>query len=185
MLIRIFDISISFLALLFLSPLIILIYCIVFFDNKSPFFFQERVGKDIKKFNLIKFRTMLPGTNSCATHLVDPSRVTFTGNFLRKSKLDEIPQLWNVLIGEMSLVGPRPCLFTQIELIKKRKEYNLHKVKPGITGLAQIKGIDMSEPSYLVNTEHKMITNFNLVSYFIYIFLTLIGLGFGDRTNKK
>ena len=185
MLVRILDITISFVAILILSPFMIFIYLVIFLENKSPIFFQYRVGKNMKKFKLIKFRTMLPGTNSCATHLIDKKRITFTGNFLRKSKIDEIPQLWNVLKGDMSLVGPRPCLFSQIELINKRKEFNIYNVKPGITGLAQIKGIDMSNPSFLVKTEYEMISKFNFLSYLSYIFLTIIGLGYGDKIKTK
>ncbi len=166
-------------------PLIILIFLILYLENKSPFFFQERVGKNFKKFTLIKFRTMSKGTKSCATHLVDSSRITTLGAFLRRTKLDEIPQLWNVLRGEMSFVGPRPCLPIQTELIKFRQELNIHLCLPGITGLAQVRGIDMSDPLLLANTEHEMLKEFNLISYFRFIFITLIGNGFGDRVKKK
>ena len=156
----------------------------LYLENKSPFFFQERVGKNLKSFTLIKFRTMSKGTENCATHLVDSSRITTSGAFLRRTKLDEIPQLLNVLKGEMSFVGPRPCLPIQKELIKFRKELNVHHTLPGITGLAQIKGIDMSDPFFLAKTEHRMIKEFNLIKYFWFIFVTLIGNGFGDKIKK-
>ena len=153
--IRIFDFFIALIGLIFLMPLMIIIFLILYLENKSPFFFQERIGKNLKNFTLIKFRTMSKGTKNCATHLVDSSRITTLGVFLRTTKLDEIPQLWNVLKGEMSFVGPRPCLPIQKELIEFRKELNVHHFQPGITGLAQVRGIDMSQPFLLAKTEHK------------------------------
>ena len=182
--IRIFDFLIALIGIIILMPLMILISLILYLENKSPFFFQERVGKNLKSFTLIKFRTMSKGTENCATHLVDSSRITTSGAFLRRTKLDEIPQLLNVLKGEMSFVGPRPCLPIQKELIKFRKELNVHHTLPGITGLAQIKGIDMSDPFFLAKTEHRMIKEFNLIKYFWFIFVTLIGNGFGDKIKK-
>ena len=183
--VRVFDFLISLIGLITLMPLIIIIYVILIFESKSPLFFQERIGKDLKIFTLIKFRTMSRGTKNCPTHLVESARITFMGSFLRKTKLDEIPQLFNVLKGEMSFVGPRPCLASQYELIKFRKKLNVHTFLPGITGLAQIKGIDMSNPLLLAKTEFEMIRNFNLINYFQFIFKTLIGYGLGDRVKKE
>ena len=183
--IRIFDFLLAFIGLIILMPLIILIFLILYFENKSPLFFQERVGKNLKVFTLIKFRTMATGTKDCPTHLVDPSRITLIGSFLRKTKMDEIPQLWNVLRGEMTFVGPRPCLPSQIELIKFRKKLKVDTFLPGITGLAQIKGIDMSNPLLLTKTELKMMQKFNLIYYFYFIFKTIIGNGSGDRVKSK
>ncbi len=183
--IRIFDFFIALIGLIFLMPLMIIIFLILYLENKSPFFFQERVGKNFKNFTLIKFRTMRKDTQNCATHLVDSSKITALGAFLRRSKLDEIPQLWNVLKGEMSFVGPRPCLPIQKELIKFRQELNIHLSLPGITGLAQVRGVDMSDPLLLAKTEFEMIKKFNIVYYFWFIFITLIGNGFGDRVKKK
>ncbi len=183
--IRMFDLLIALIGIIILMPLMILISLILYLENKSPFFLQKRIGKNLKYFTLIKFRTMSKGTKDCATHLVDPSRITNLGAFLRKTKLDEIPQLWNVLKGEMSFVGPRPCLPIQKELIKFRKELNVHLSLPGITGLAQVRGIDMSKPLLLAKTEHKMIKELNLINYFFFIFITLTGNGFGDRVKKK
>ncbi len=183
--IRIFDFLIALFGIIILMPLMMVIFFILYLENKSPFFFQERIGKNLKNFTLIKFRTMRKGTENCATHLVDASRITNLGSFLRRTKLDEIPQLLNVLKGEMSFVGPRPCLPIQTELIKFRKEFNVHLSLPGITGLAQVRGIDMSQPLLLAKTEHKMIQELNLKNYFWFIFVTMIGSGFGDRVKKK
>ena len=183
--IRIFDFLFALIGIISLMPLMLLIVLILYLENKSPFFFQERIGRNLKNFTLIKFRTMRKGTQNCATHLVDSSRITPLGAFLRRTKLDEIPQLWNVLKGEMSFVGPRPCLPIQEELIKFRKELNVHLSLPGITGLAQVKGIDMSDPLFLAKTEHKMIKEFNIINYFWFIFVTLTGNGFGDKIKKE
>ena len=183
--VRIFDFLFALIGIIGLMPLMLLISLILYLENKSPFFFQERIGKNLKNFTLIKFRTMSKDTNNCATHLVDSSRITTSGAFLRRTKLDEIPQLWNVLKGEMSFVGPRPCLPIQTELINYRKELNIHLSVPGITGLAQVKGIDMSDPLFLAKTEHRMIKEFNLIKYFWFIFVTLTGNGFGDKIKKE
>jgi len=182
---RIFDIVFSFLGLLILSPLILLLLVIGLFNTGSPLFRQERVGMSQKPFQLLKFRSMHVNTQAVATHLVQVSAITKWGSFLRKSKLDELPQLFNVLVGEMSLVGPRPNLYSQIELILERDCKGVYAVRPGITGLAQIHKIDMSTPSLLATTDAKMIAELNAVQYFKYIFLTVFGKGFGDRVKKK
>ena len=124
---------------------------------------------------------MRPDTASVATHLADASAVTGFGRFLRRTKLDELPQLWNVLKGDMSLVGPRPCLFNQEELINERAQRGVFNARPGITGLAQIQGIDMSTPELLAKTDAEMLESLNLISYFRFIFLTVLGKGSGDR----
>ena len=155
--IRIFDIFFSLTGIIFLSPFLILLWMIGAFDNGSPIFLQKRVGRNLKSFKLIKFRTMPKKTKSVGTHLIRDIKFTSFGYFLRRTKLDEIPQLFNVLLGDMSLVGPRPCLLNQRKLINERKKRGVFKVKPGITGLAQIRGIDMSTIDLLVKTELEMV----------------------------
>ena len=182
--IRIVDIFLSSFGLIVFSPLICFVYFILYAENRSPIFYQERLGRKMKSFLLVKFRTMNIGTGNYATHLVDPRNISKIGKLLRKSKIDELPQLWNVLKGDMSMVGPRPCLISQQELIQARLKFNILRVKPGITGLAQISGIDMSDPLLLAKTERKMLRNFNILSYFYYIFLTVIGFGLGDRIKE-
>jgi len=181
--IRVLDFLLSFLGLLVLCPLLLLIWFIVRIENETPLFFQKRVGRYQKPFTLVKFRTMRDDTKSLPTHLVDSSAVTLCGRFLRQTKLDELPQLWNVLLGEMSLVGPRPCLFNQRDLISEREALGVFNVRPGITGLSQIKGIDMSFPSLLAKTDSKMLESLNTFHYFRYIILSFIGKGFGDNTK--
>ena len=171
--IRFFDFLFSLIGLIFLSPLIILIFFISLFDNGSPLFTQSRVGYNFKSFSLIKFRTMPMGVRSAGTHLIKNIKLTSFGNFLRTTKIDEITQLVNVLLGDMSLVGPRPCLFNQKKLINERKKRGVFKVRPGITGLAQISGINMKTPTLLSKTDQKMINNMTLYKYFYYIFKTI------------
>lgn len=183
MLNRFLDIFFSMIGLLLLFPLLFVVMVIGWFDTRSPLFRQERVGRYQQPFILLKFRTMRPNTVSVATHLADASAVTSFGSFLRRTKLDELPQLWNVLKGEMSLVGPRPCLFNQSELIEERSKRDVFSVRPGITGLAQVQGFDMSNPELLAETDEKMLELLNLRSYFRYIFLTVLGKGSGDRVK--
>ncbi len=179
--IRLFDMLFSLLGLLLGAPLLLVLGVIGFWDTGSPLFRQQRVGRLQKPFTMIKFRTMRPDTAWVATHLADASAVTAYGRFLRRSKLDELPQLWNVLKGEMSLVGPRPCLFNQEELVEERAKRGVFEARPGITGLAQLRGIDMSSPSVLAQTDAQMMDALNLRDYFRYIFMTLLGRGAGDR----
>ena len=164
----------SFLGLIILSPILILIFIIGYFENGSPLYIQKRIGLNQKSFMLFKFRTMRKETKSAATHLIKNSMITPFGNLLRKIKLDEAPQLWNVLIGDMSLVGPRPCLLNQKKLIIERKKKGVFKVKPGITGLAQVTGINMKTPTLLAKTDQKMIKEMNIYFYFYYILKTLM-----------
>lgn len=179
--IRFFDVLFALLGLIIGLPLLLLLFTVGLFDTGSPIFRQERVGRHRKPFTLVKFRTMKKDTASVASHLATASAITPFGRFLRRTKLDELPQLWNVLKGEMSLVGPRPCLFNQEELIEERERRGVLSVRPGITGLAQVNDIDMSTPGTLAETDQKMLENLTVPAYFRYILMTVSGKGAGDR----
>ncbi|NSY35189.1 sugar transferase [Pseudoalteromonas sp. JC28] len=182
--IRLLDFLFSLFGLLFAFPFLVILYVIGLFDTGSPIFTQERVGRNKKPFTLVKFRTMKVDTASVASHLASTSSITPFGHFLRKTKLDELPQLWNVLKGEMSLVGPRPGLYSQEELTYAREAKDIYLVRPGITGLAQVNEIDMSTPELLATTDRKMIDTLTVANYFRYIVMTVTGSGSGDRVGK-
>ncbi|MDE1210747.1 sugar transferase [Vibrio aestuarianus] len=181
--IRLLDFLAAFFGLLFLWPVLLIVTIIGLFDTGSPIFVQERVGKNKRPFKLIKFRTMSVETKSVASHLANNASITKLGAFLRKTKLDELPQLINVVKGEMSLVGPRPNLFNQEELIKERDALGVYDVLPGITGLAQVQNIDMSTPQLLAKTDKQMIDTLTLKDYFKYILMTATGSGSGDAVK--
>ena len=183
--IRVFDFVFSLLGLVCGFPVLLLLTVIGLFDTGSPIFRQERVGRHKKPFTLVKFRTMRKDTASVASHLASADAITPFGRFLRRTKLDELPQLWNVLKGEMSLVGPRPCLFNQQELIAEREQRGVLNARPGITGLAQVNDIDMSTPKLLAETDQAMLQNLTVGAYFKYIFMTVAGKGAGDRVPGK
>ncbi|MEZ8018167.1 sugar transferase [Vibrio splendidus] len=181
--IRTLDFLAAFFGLLLLWPLLLIVMIVGFFETGSPIFVQERVGRNKKAFSLIKFRTMSVGTKSVASHLTNNASITTLGAFLRKTKIDELPQLINVLKGEMSLVGPRPNLFNQEELIKERDALGVYAVLPGVTGLAQVQNIDMSTPKLLAKTDRKMIDTLTIKGYFKYIVMTATGSGSGDAVK--
>lgn len=180
---RFYDFILSLIIIFFLSPIIILIFLLCWLDTGKPLYIQKRVGKYKKSFYLFKFRTMFINTPSVASHLINKTSVTKFGRIIRKLKFDELPQLLNVIKGDMSLVGPRPCLLNQEKLIKVRDSYNIFSVRPGITGLAQIKGIDMSKPIKLAKTDYFLISTLNHKKYFSYLFLTFLGRGRGDKVK--
>lgn len=146
---RIIDIVLSLIALIILSPIFIAISICIKLQSEGPVFFkQERVGKNKVTFKILKFRTMKIDTpKDTPTHLLkDPEQyITKIGRFLRKTSLDELPQLINILSGQMSIVGPRPCLWNQEDLIEEREKYGANNITPGLTGLAQVSGRDELE----------------------------------------
>lgn len=182
--IRFFDFVSALLGLVFGAPVLAMLAIIGLVDTGSPLFWQVRVGRGKRPFTLVKFRTMKVGTDSVASHLASSSSITLYGRFLRRTKLDELPQLWNVLKGEMSLVGPRPGLFNQHELTEARERYGVFTVRPGITGLSQLNKIDMSTPEFLAVSDAKMIAEMSTSTYFKYIFQTILGKGSGDSVNR-
>ena len=178
---RIFDVIAATLGLLILSPVLLAVFLLLLFMEGSPIFSQTRIGRNQIKFQIFKFRSMRVDTPSLPTHQLGSESVNGLGTFLRKSKLDELPQLFNVLIGNMSLVGPRPNLCEQNELIDERRKRNVYAVRPVITGLAQIKGLDMSKPKLLAELDAEMIDNMTFYKYVSYVLLTITGKGIGDR----
>jgi O-antigen biosynthesis protein WbqP len=183
-LVRALDIVFAFVGLVVASPLLIVLGLIGVLDTGSPLFFQRRVGRRQVPFTLVKFRTMKVGTVSVASHLADPSAITSFGRFLRKTKLDELPQLWNVMIGQMSMVGPRPCLYSQSDLIRERELRDVFNIRPGVTGLAQVMQIDMATPVLLAETDQRLLREMSVAMYLRLIWQTIIGRGSGDRVRQ-
>lgn len=183
--IRIFDVVLSLLGLVIGAPIWAFLLVLGWFDGGPPLFKQERVGRNQEPFTLVKFRTMRADMASVASHLAHASDVTKYGRFLRRTKLDELPQLWNVLKGEMSLVGPRPCLINQYEVIAERESKGVFSARPGITGLAQIKGVDMSTPKLLAELDSRMLKDLSVRAYFSCIIKTVAGAGRGDRIRHE
>lgn len=163
---RILDFVLSLLALILLSPILLIIAIIIKIDSKGPILFkQKRIGLDNKQFNILKFRTMrIEAPNESPTdQLKNPTKwITKSGNVLRKSSLDELPQLINILKEDMSIVGPRPALWNQHKLNKLREENKIHKIKPGLTGLAQINGRDQNNDEEKVYWDKKYLNQFDL-----------------------
>jgi len=154
---RTLDIIISFMALVILSPLLACISIVIKITSEgSTLYWSDRIGKDNILFKMPKFRTMRIDTPIVASHLLaNPDHwVTPSGAFLRKTSLDELPQIWSILIGDMSLVGPRPALFNQVDLIRARTAVGVHQLRPGLTGWAQINGRDEVSIEQKVALDH-------------------------------
>ena len=161
------DFIISLLALIVLALPMVILALIIKLDDRGPVFFkQKRIGKDQKHFMMLKFRTMRTDTpKDTATHLLtDPQKyITKVGRFLRKTSLDELPQLINILCGHMSIVGPRPALWNQFDLIEEREKYGVHQVRPGLTGWAQVNGRDELEIPVKAKLDGEYIEKFGLM----------------------
>ena len=151
---RAFDLILAAVMLAATSPVVLVAILVIRSTSPGPAIFsQVRVGRHGRLFSCHKLRTMRRGTPSLPTHEAPVGSVTVVGKVLRRTKIDELPQLWNVLRGEMSLVGPRPCLPTQTELVERRRSLGVLAALPGITGLSQVRGIDMSDPRRCAETD--------------------------------
>lgn len=184
--IRILDIGLAAGGGLVLLPIGLAAALAIRLGSPGPALFrQARVGRNERVFTCLKLRTMIQGAPSVATHEAPVAAVTALGAGLRRLKIDELPQLWNVLIGEMSLVGPRPCLPVQLELIAERRAHGVFAVRPGITGSAQIKGIDMSTPRALAEEDAHWAARPTLAAYLSCLVKTALGGGQGDRIRAE
>jgi O-antigen biosynthesis protein WbqP len=184
-LIRTFDFVLACAGLLATSPFVLAAAVIVRLTSTGPAIFaQPRVGRHERIFVCYKLRTMKAGTRSAASHEVTAAAITGVGAILRRTKLDELPQLWNVLVGEMSLVGPRPCLPIQRDVIEARRNLQVFAVRPGITGLAQIRDIDMSDAIKLAEVDAQWATQSSVRTYLETILQTICGKGSGDRAGR-
>lgn len=151
---RLFDLTASLIGIIFLSPLMLVVALAIWTQRDGPIVFaQERVGQKEQPFVCYKFRTMPVDTPQVATHELAESDISALGAKLRRYKLDELPQLYNVLAGDMSLVGPRPCLPSQVDLVDARSKVGVFALRPGITGLGQIRGVDMRNPEELAKID--------------------------------
>lgn len=182
---RTFDLLVSAFGLIVLMPVMLIIACFV--ARSSPggvLFVQTRVGKSEEPFQCYKFRTMAHGAPIAGSHEVSESWITPTGRRLRSAKLDELPQLFNVLRGDMSLVGPRPCLPNQGDVIAARRARNIFRVRPGITGMAQLASIDMSTPEKLAEADSCYIENRTFIGDLQILAATVLGGGSGDAASR-
>ena len=182
---RLFDLVAAILGGLVSIPLLLIVGLIIRWTSSGPALFRQvRLGRHEKPFVCLKLRTMRTGTRSAGTHEISASAVTGVGRFLRRSKIDELPQLWNVLVGDMSLVGPRPGLPTQTEMAHERRIRGVFRVRPGITGPGQISGLDMSTPAALAEIDATYASRPTVILYFRYVLATALGKGQGDRVRE-
>jgi O-antigen biosynthesis protein WbqP len=182
---RLMDFLAAILGLLLAFPFMVIIAIVIRCTSPGPaFFVQTRVGLHERPFKCLKFRTMAFGTPDVASHDASTSWITPLGKRLRLYKLDELPQLINVLKGDMSLVGPRPCLPTQSAVVFERRQQNVFAVRPGITGVAQLAGIDMSEPARLALADRKYVDTRSIRGDVLIILRTIYGGGRGDAASK-
>ncbi len=182
---RVIDVSFSLAILILFFWGLALIWLFVRLQSDGPgIFAQERVGRSGKIFSCYKFRTMYLDTANKATHEVSARSITPLGKFLRRTKLDELPQVFNILKGELSLVGPRPCLPIQAQLVHLRTVNGVLNVLPGITGLAQVNQIDMSDPETLVKWDRMYVEQQSIWLDLKIIAATIGGRGSGDKVVK-
>jgi O-antigen biosynthesis protein WbqP len=182
---RTFDLLVSVVGLIILSPVMLIIaWRIARSSPGGALFVQARVGRSERLFKCYKFRTMAKGAPVAGSHEVSGSWITPIGRRLRSLKLDELPQLLNVLRGDMSLVGPRPCLPNQAEVIAARRARKVFDIRPGITGIAQLASIDMSTPEKLAEADRRYIDNRTFWGDLRIIAATVLGGGSGDAVIR-
>ena len=184
---RIFDFLMSLIAIIILSPVILIVALAVKFTSPGPILFkQRRIGKDNVEFEIYKFRTMRIDTPNVPTHLLEnPEQwITPVGKFLRKTSLDELPQLFNILKGEMSIVGPRPALYNQIDLRDMRTAVGVHKLIPGLTGWAQINGRDEIPLSLKVRFDKEYLDRKSFLFDIKIIFMTVLSVLKSDGVQE-
>jgi O-antigen biosynthesis protein WbqP len=181
---RAFDVAAAAVGLVLLAPVVAACALLIRVSSKGPAIFRQwRVGKDERLFTCYKLRTMRCETAHLPTHEMTVAAVTPIGRHLRRLKLDELPQLWNILKGEMSFVGPRPCLPTQQELILARRRLGLAGLMPGITGVSQVAGIDMSDPERLAHSDARYVSKMSFSTDLLLIWQAVAGAGRGDRVR--
>lgn len=182
---RIFDLILATIIVFPAGAVCLVLAPLVWLDTRAnPLFIQTRVGQNGALFRILKLRTMRADTADAASHETPASQITKLGAVLRKLKLDEIPQLWNVLAGHMSFVGPRPCLPSQQELVAERESRGVLRLRPGITGPSQIKGIDMSQPKRLADSDARYLDEWSLKKDLYYLYVTTLGGGRGDAVVR-
>lgn len=184
---RIFDFLMSLIAIIILSPVILITALAVKFTSPGPMLFkQRRIGKDNVEFEIYKFRTMRIDTPNVPTHLLEnPGQwITPIGKFLRKTSLDELPQLFNILKGEMSIVGPRPALYNQLDLRDMRTKVGVHKLVPGLTGWAQINGRDEIPLSLKVSLDKEYLDRKSFFFDIKVIFMTALSVLKSDGVQE-
>lgn len=181
---RLIDVLFSVAVITLAGWILAIVWVLVRLGSSGPgIFAQERVGRNGKTFICYKFRTMKAGTKQAGTHEMTADAITGIGAFLRKTKIDELPQVWNILRGELSLVGPRPGLPVQTKLTEKRHAHGVFSVLPGITGFAQINGVDMSDPERLARMDAQYIAQRGLLLDLKIILATFLGRGQGDKVR--
>lgn len=185
---RLIDILISIVGVIVLSPILLVLAIIIKCTSKGPVFFkQDRIGKNKEIFKILKFRTMRIDTpKDTPTHMLDnPDQyITSVGKFMRKTSLDEMPQIFNIISGKMSIIGPRPALWNQDDLVAERDKYNANDVRPGLTGLAQISGRDELEIPVKAKLDGEYVKNITLGNDISLFFKTITSVLKSDGVKE-
>lgn len=176
-----FDLIVAIVAAPFAAAIVLILAILIRLTSPGPAIFRQiRVGRNEEPFVCLKLRTMRIDTPDLPSHEVGAAAITPIGRFLRRSKLDELPQLWNILKGEMSFVGPRPCLPSQTDLIVARRTQGVAFLRPGVTGVSQVAGVDMSDPERLATLDSTYLSDMSLLVDLRLMLHTISGAGRGD-----